>query len=88
MAAAQHVSLRQLHKAFARGDLSVEQTIIEFRLEAARRALASSACSIGVVARRCGFVNLSHFSRRFRARYGMTPRAFQRRNLHEADRTA
>jgi AraC-like DNA-binding protein len=84
IAAAQHVSVRQLYKAFARAGLSVEQTIVGLRLEAARRELAgpvNATLTIGAIARRCGFSNLSHFSRRFRARYGVTPRQWQRQNV-------
>jgi AraC-like DNA-binding protein len=82
IAAAQHVSVRQLYKAFARAGLSVEQTIVGLRLEAARRELArpaNASLTVDAIARRCGFSNLSHFSRRFRQRYGVTPKQWQQR---------
>jgi len=82
IAAAHHVSVRLLYKAFARGGLSVEQTIVGLRLEAARRELArpaSTSLTVGAIARRCGFTNPSHFGRRFRQRYGVTPKQWQQR---------
>jgi len=81
VAAAHNVSLRQLYKAFAQAHLSVEGTIVDLRLEAAHRELARPASVspiVSTVARRCGFVNASHFARRFRQRYGLTPRQWQR----------
>jgi len=81
VAAAHHVSVRLLYKVFAQGGLSVEQTIVGLRLEAARRELArpaNAALTVGAIARRCGFTNLSHFGRRFRQRYGVTPGQWQR----------
>jgi AraC-like DNA-binding protein len=82
IAAAHHVSVRQLYKAFAQAGLSLEQTIIGLRLEAARRELArpaNAALTVGAVARRCGFSNASHFGLRFRQRYGISPRQWQQR---------
>jgi AraC-like DNA-binding protein len=76
-----NVSVRQLYKAFAEADLSLEQWLIDQRLEAARSRLASTGGrrrSIAATARACGFRDASHFARRFRAAYGMTPREWQR----------
>ncbi|HEY2520151.1 MAG TPA: helix-turn-helix domain-containing protein [Streptosporangiaceae bacterium] len=83
IAAAHHVSVRQLYKVFALGRLSLEQTIIGLRLEAARRELARPghpALTVSEAARRCGFANLSHFARRFRQRYGISPARWQRQH--------
>ncbi len=76
-----NVSVRQLYKAFAEAGLSLEQWILTQRLEAARARLASPTGrrrSIAAIARATGFRDASHFSRRFRAAYGMTPREWQR----------
>lgn len=84
VAAAHHVSVRQLYKVFALANLSVEQTIIGLRLEAARRELARPghpSLTVSEAARRCGFANLSHFARRFRQRYGISPREWQRQQV-------
>jgi len=80
IAAAHHVSVRQLYKTFASSDLSLEQWIIALRLEGARRDLArpdSRQRTIAAVGRRWGFPNPSHFTQRFRAAYGMTPREWR-----------
>jgi AraC-like DNA-binding protein len=83
---AHNVSVRQLYKAFAEAGLSLEQWILTERLEAARAQLASPAGSrrsIATTARATGFRDASHFSRRFRAAYGMTPREWQRLSTEE-----
>lgn len=81
IARAHSVSVRQLYKAFAGEGLSLEQWIIDQRLELARTELSSPAGlrrSISATARGCGFASDSHFSRRFRRTYGLTPRDWQR----------
>jgi AraC-like DNA-binding protein len=75
-----HVSVRQLYKTCAAAGLSLEQWIIDQRLEAARNVLASPAGrhrSIAATALDCGFSDPSHFARRFRAAFGMSPREWQ-----------
>lgn len=81
IAAAHHVSVRHLYATFAHADLSLEQWLIGLRLESARRDLVrpeSRQRTIAAVGRRWGFVNASHFTRRFREAYGVTPREWQR----------
>lgn len=81
IAGAHNVSVRQLYRACSRAGLRLEQWIIEQRLEAARAQLASPAGrrrSVAAVARAAGFPDPSHFTRRFRAAYGTTPREWQR----------
>jgi AraC-like DNA-binding protein len=81
IAAAHNVSVRQLYKAFAETGMSLEQTVIAERLELARARLASPSGrrrSIAATARACGFADPSHFTRRFRAAFGTTPREWQR----------
>jgi AraC-like DNA-binding protein len=81
IADAHNVSVRRLYKACAAAGWSLEQWVIEQRLEDARTRLASPAGlrrSIGATARACGFADPSHFTRRFRQAYGMTPREWQR----------
>lgn len=76
IAAAHHVSVRHLYKVFAAADLSLEQWIIDRRLEAAHRDLGRYGVrhrTIAATARRWGFADPSHFARRFRERYGVTP---------------
>lgn len=80
IAAAHNVSVRQLYKACAEAGVSLEQTVIEQRLELAWTRLATAAGrrqTIAVTARWCGFRDPRHFARRFRAAYGMSPREWQ-----------
>ncbi|SEO61864.1 AraC-type DNA-binding protein [Trujillonella endophytica] len=81
LAAAHNVSVRRLYQAFADDGTSLEQWLIGQRLEAARAALVSPAGlrrSVQATARAHGFDSPSHFSRRFRQAYGMTPREWRR----------
>ncbi len=80
IAAALNISVRQLFKVCAQADLSIEQWIINLRLERARAELVRPAAAtppIAAVARRVGFVDASHFSRRFKAAYGISPREWR-----------
>ncbi|MFI6445715.1 helix-turn-helix transcriptional regulator [Kitasatospora sp. NPDC050543] len=86
IARAHHVSVRYLHKLFQHEGTSVHRWIQQRRLEEARRELSKqgrAAVTIASVAHRWGFVDPAHFSRSFRAAYGMTPREWR-----ECGRTA
>jgi AraC family transcriptional regulator len=55
------------------------QYVIDKRLEASAELLrAGEALSITEVANRMGFKSQSHFTARFRMRYGLTPRNYRR----------
>ncbi|BBH67380.1 hypothetical protein ACTI_40650 [Actinoplanes sp. OR16] len=74
IAAACNISLRHLYKICADADLSLEQWIISERLQGARHDLLSPGNrTIAAVAHAWGFRDPTHFTRRFRARYGTTP---------------
>ena len=76
IAAAHHVSVRQLYKVLARADIRLSDTIRRQRLEACRRELRDDRrrhLAIATISARWGFADPSHFSRVFRAEYGMTP---------------
>ncbi|WP_198347419.1 helix-turn-helix domain-containing protein [Nocardia terrae] len=80
IARAHSISLRQLYKLCASAGVSLEQSIIANRLERVRAELSSPAhshLSIASVAGRWGFRDPSHFARRFRAAYGITPREWR-----------
>ncbi|MFI6358310.1 helix-turn-helix domain-containing protein [Streptomyces sp. NPDC050743] len=79
IARAHHISLRYLHKLFESEDLTVGRWIQRRRLEECRRDLARDAngSTIAAVAHRWGFTNAAHFSRVFRAAYGMAPREWR-----------
>ena len=74
LAAAANVSVRQLERLFARHvGRSLGQEYLRLRLDAAMRLLRETTLPRVEVAVACGFADVSHFSRAFRARYGMTP---------------
>ncbi|MFK8907654.1 helix-turn-helix domain-containing protein [Streptomyces sp. YS-3] len=80
IAAANRMSVRYLHKLFEPEATTVGRWIHRERLERCRRELsrpAGPAPAVSAVAHRWGFVNPSHFSRAFRAAYGMSPREWQ-----------
>ncbi|MEV1076966.1 helix-turn-helix domain-containing protein [Streptomyces sp. NPDC050211] len=80
VAAAHHVSVRYLHKLFEHEETTVCRWILHQRLERSRRDLSQATAmssTVAAVARRSGFVSPSHFSRVFRATYGLSPREWQ-----------
>jgi AraC-like DNA-binding protein len=86
IAAAHHISLRYLHRLFESEELSVARHIRQRRLEACRRDLIDTTLrfwSVSMIASRWGFGSDAHFSRVFRAAYGMTPGEFRR--TYQAD---
>ena len=87
VAAAVGVSLRHLQALFRAEGLNIAAWIWERRLEAAAQRLSDPAClalQVGEVAYRCGFADQAHFSRRFRDRYGASPRAYRHAALFQA----
>jgi AraC-like DNA-binding protein len=69
-----HVSTRYLFKMWSSQPQTFTEMIISTRLAAARRILATQPrLSVAAAAHRCGFRNVSHFGRRYRAAYGQTP---------------
>ncbi len=82
VAAAHHISVRQLHRLFEHEKITVTELIRTFRLEGCRHDLADPALhplSIGAVAERWGIPGSAKFSRMFRAAYGMSPREYRTR---------
>jgi len=75
------VSRRQLFRVCQQAGFSLEQYVIERRLEGAKADLATPAGrtrTIAASAHRWGFKDPTHFSRRFKAAYGMLPRDWRR----------
>ncbi|MER6915996.1 helix-turn-helix domain-containing protein [Streptomyces sp. NPDC000594] len=71
-----NISLRHLHRLFELQGTTVTTWLRTRRLESAREELAQAGAAhrpIAVLAARWGFTNPSHFSRTFRAAYGMSP---------------
>ncbi|MEU2227340.1 helix-turn-helix domain-containing protein [Streptomyces sp. NPDC018347] len=76
IARAHHISVRYLHKLFELEDITVSRWIQQRRLEQCRRDLARrevAGLTIAAIAHRWGFTSASHFSRVFRAAYGVSP---------------
>lgn len=81
IAQALNCSKRLLHAAFADEEDTLAGYILRQRIEACMRALrdpAFAAQSLTDIAIGCGFGNLSHFSRVFRAHTGSSPSAYRR----------
>lgn len=81
IAAAQHISTRYLHMLFEAESVSVCRYIQQLRLQGCRQALADTAFSrftVAEVAYHFGFKDASHFSRAFKAEFGVTPVQFRR----------
>ncbi|WP_089154604.1 helix-turn-helix domain-containing protein [Micromonospora sp. NBS 11-29] len=81
IAAVHGVSVRQLYKLFADANLSLEQWVIDERLQRVRHELTQPTrrhVPIGAIAHGWGFRDPTHFTRRFKARYGVTPSQWRR----------
>ena len=81
-AAAHNVSVRQFYNVWAQTghDHTPAQWITQRRLQRAREQLSGSdphRVSIAAVARQWGFADSSHFSRRFRETFGVSPREWR-----------
>jgi AraC-like DNA-binding protein len=75
------ISVRYANALLAEEGTSVERYMLSRRLERCRQALedpAQAGRMIGEIAFSWGFSDLSHFGRRFRAAYGMTPGDYRR----------
>ncbi|NGO07603.1 helix-turn-helix domain-containing protein [Streptomyces sp. HC44] len=80
IAAAHHISVRHLQRLFQAEGATVGGWIRRRRLEECRRELGRprrARPTVAAVAHRWGFVSPAHFSRAFRAAYGMSPREWQ-----------
>ncbi len=76
VAAAQGVGLRRLEQLFRDGlGQGPGAAYLELRLQAARRMMADTTHPIQDIALRTGFADRSSFSRAFRRRFGVAPRA-------------
>jgi AraC-like DNA-binding protein len=81
VAAEQRISKRHLHNVLAMSGCSFGQMLIESRLDRAQHVLDDARfrwLTIGEVAARSGFADASHFTKRFRQRFGVTPTAYRR----------
>jgi AraC-like DNA-binding protein len=84
-AAAAGISVRYANALLKEEDSSLERLIVSRRLDRCRRALedpSQAHRAIGEIAYAWGFSDLSHFTRRFKAAFGSTPR--DHRAAHQA----
>lgn len=80
VAVAHHVSTRYLHKLFERHGETIAGWIRRRRLERCRRDLLDPALRdepVSALAARWGLTDAAHFSRIFRAAYGIAPREYR-----------
>ena len=82
VAAAQHISVRYLHRLFEAEETTVAEWIRARRLERCRRDLADTALDaepVHAIGFRWGLTSAAHFSRVFRAAYGLPPAEYRTR---------
>ena len=80
IAAAHHISLRQLHKLFHASGTTVAGWIRQRRLEHCGHDLRDPRCMtrpVAAVGARWGYPDPAHFSRLFKAAYGVGPRDYR-----------
>lgn len=80
VADAHGISKRYLHYLFAQKSITFRNELMRMRLDAAHRLLSDkrySALTVAEIAARCGFLEPSHFTRRFRKAYGAGPSDFR-----------
>lgn len=81
------LSLRYINNLFHQEQTSLMRYITTQRLELTQRYLTNIIhrnLTITEVAMQCGFNNMAHFSRIFRHRYGVSPRAYRQQQLNSA----
>jgi AraC family transcriptional regulator, positive regulator of tynA and feaB len=82
VAAAVGISERYVHKLFERTGSTFAEFVIDRRLDGAAADLRNPAMAgqeIGAIAFDWGFSDLSHFTRRFKQKFGCPPRDWRRR---------
>lgn len=84
VAAAVGISERYVHKLFERSGSTFSDYVMDRRLDGAARDLNDPVMAnrtIGVIAFDWGFSDLSHFTRRFKQRFGCRPRDWRGRRV-------
>ncbi|MFJ9914417.1 helix-turn-helix domain-containing protein [Actinacidiphila glaucinigra] len=87
VAAVHHISLRYLYQLFQNEPMTVGRWIQRLRLEACRRDLVRPELvgqTVAAIAHRWGFASHAHFSRTFRAVYGLSPAQWRQAGVLQA----
>jgi len=83
--ATQHrISKRRVHYAFAQARTTFTAALMQCRLERAHELLSEprqATLPVADIALRCGFLDASHFARRFRRAFGVSPLAYRAKVL-------
>lgn len=85
------ISERYLHRLFEGTGDSFAHTVRERRLLRSRLDLSNPAeahQTVSEIAFRCGFTDAAHFSRAFRDRFGLSPRAFRQGEIERTKEAA
>lgn len=79
LAAAMSLSTKQLRtRVMAITGLTPVAFVLQIRLNYARHIIASENTSLTAIASKCGFQNLSHFSKAFKQQFGVSPMQFRK----------
>ncbi len=79
IAAAMLLSPKQLRsRVMAITGMTTVAYILQVRLNYARRMITSENTSLTIIATKCGFQNLSHFSKAFKQQFGVSPMQFRK----------
>ncbi|WP_455410062.1 helix-turn-helix domain-containing protein [Streptomyces hiroshimensis] len=85
IAAAHNISVRHLYTLLARSEISLGDWIRSLRLQQCRRELADPRArykTIAAIGHSWGFADPTHFSKVFKATYGMSPRVWRNSSLN------
>ena len=87
IAAALSLSRKQLRtRVMAITGLTPVAYVLQVRLNHARRMIMNENTSLTTIANKCGFQNLSHFSKAFKQQFGVSPLQF-RKNMDDISHT-
>ena len=79
IAAALSLSRKQLRtRVMAITGMTPIAYVLQVRLNYARRMISSDNSSLTTIAGKCGFQNLSHFSKAFKQQFGVSPQQFRK----------
>lgn len=82
-----HISPQYLSSIFKEtSGVTFQVYLIEKRLSVAETLLKNNACSVTSVCYECGYKNLSHFTRSFKRKYGISPHEYKQQTISQTVR--